>query len=58
MALDARRLKTVEQCIWHRGRGLLLADILPPWLLDLNLLVERSKPAARRARRPIGSPAW
>ena len=52
MALDARRLKTSREGIRHRRRGLLLADILPPWMLDLNLLVE-----AVESGRPPGAPA-
>ena len=52
MALDARRLKTVENVFGIEAAGLLLADILPPWLLDLNLLVEPVE-----AGRPPGAPA-
>jgi acyl-coenzyme A thioesterase PaaI-like protein len=52
MAMDARRLKTVENGFGIEAAGLLLADILPPWLLDLNLLVEQVE-----AGRPPGAPA-
>ena len=59
MAVDARRLKTVETVFGIDAAGVLLADILPPWMLDLNLLVEtgRSRPA-RRERPRTGSRAW
>ena len=40
MALSARRLKAVETVFGLDAAALLLADILPPWMLDLNLLVE------------------
>jgi acyl-coenzyme A thioesterase PaaI-like protein len=52
MALDARRLKTVEHVFGIDAAGILLAEILPPWLLDLNLLVESVE-----AGRPSGAPA-
>jgi acyl-coenzyme A thioesterase PaaI-like protein len=54
MALDARRLKTVENqnVFGIEAASLLLNDILPPWLLDLNLLVEQVE-----AGRPPGAPA-
>src|SRR4029079_14428452 len=51
MAMDARRLKTVENVFGIEAAGLLLADILPPWLQDLNLLVEQVE-----AGRPSGAP--
>ena len=53
MALDARRLKTVENLnvFGIEAASLLLTDILPPWLLDLNLLVEQVE-----AGRPPGAP--
>ena len=52
MALSARRLKTVESAFGIEAAGLLLARILPPWMLDLSLLVE-----AVEAGRPPGAPA-
>lgn len=52
MAMDARRLKAVEQVFGIQAAAVLLADILPPWLLDLNLLVESVE-----AGRPPGAPA-
>ena len=52
MALNARRLKTVENVFGVQAAGLLLAHILPPWLLDLSLLVE-----AVESGRPSGAPA-
>ena len=52
MALDARRLKTVDNVFGIAAADLLLADILPPWLLDLNLLVEQVE-----AGRPPGAAA-
>ena len=52
MAFSARRLKTVETVFGIEAAGLLLADILPPWLLDLSLLVE-----AVESGRPPGAPA-
>ena len=52
MALDARRLKTVENVFGIEGAGFLLANILPPWLQDLNLVVE-----AVESGRPPGAPA-
>ena len=51
MAVDARRLKTVETVFGIAAAGVLLADILPPWMLDLNLLVETVE-----AGRPPGAP--
>ena len=52
MAFDARRLKTVENVFGIEAAGRLMADILPPWMQDLNLLVE-----AVEASRPAGAPA-
>ena len=52
MAMDARRLKTVEQVFGIEAAAVLLADILPPWMLDLSLLVEQVE-----AGRPPGAPA-
>ncbi len=52
MAMDVRLLKTVENVFGIESAGLLLADILPPWLQDLNLLVEQVE-----AGRPPGAPA-
>ena len=40
MAVDARRLKTVEKVFGIDAAAVLLADLLPPWMLDLSLLVE------------------
>ena len=52
MALDARRLKTVETIFGIDAAAVLMADILPPWMQDLSLLVE-----AVEAVRPPGVPA-
>jgi acyl-coenzyme A thioesterase PaaI-like protein len=54
MALDARRLKTVENqnVFGIEAASLLLNVILPRWLLDLNLLVVH----VEAGRRP-GAPA-
>ena len=52
MALSARRLKAVETIFGLDAAALLLADILPPWMLDLNLLVE-----AVESGRPAGASA-
>ena len=52
MAVDARRLKTVEKVFGLEAAAVLLADLLPPWMLDLSLLVE-----AVEAGRPPGAPA-
>jgi len=52
MAVDARRLKTVEQVFGIEAAAVLLADLLPPWMLDLSLLVESVE-----AGRPPGAPA-
>src|SRR5947199_8591951 len=52
MAVDARRLKTVEKVFGLEAAAVLLADLLPPWLLDLSLLVETVE-----AGRPPGAPA-
>ena len=51
MAFDARRLKTVENVFGIEAAGRLMADILPPWMQDLSLLVE-----AVEAGRPAGAP--
>ena len=52
MALDARRLKTVEKVFGIDAAAVLMADLLPPWMLDLSLLVESVE-----AGRPPGAPA-
>src|ERR1041384_3190769 len=52
MAVDARRLKTVETVFGLDAAAVLMADLLPPWLLDLSLLVESVE-----AGRPSGAPA-
>jgi len=52
MAVDARRLKTVEKVFGIDAAAVLMADMLPPWMLDLSLLVE-----AVEAGRPPGAPA-
>jgi acyl-coenzyme A thioesterase PaaI-like protein len=52
MALSARRLKTVESIFGLDAAALLLADILPSWMLDLSLLVvavDSSRPAGASA---------
>ena len=51
MAMDARRLKPVEQVFGIDAAAVLLADIMPPWILDMNLMVETVE-----AGRPIGAP--
>src|SRR3954452_24125770 len=52
MAVDARRLKRGEQVFGREAPPVLLADLLPPWMLELSLLVE-----AVEAGRPPGAPA-
>jgi len=52
MAVDARRLKTVETVFGLEAAAVLMADLLPPWMLDLSLLVESVE-----AGRPHGAPA-
>ena len=52
MAVDARRLKAVEKVFGIDAAAVLLTDLLPPWMLDLSLLVE-----AVEAGRPPGAPA-
>ena len=52
MALSARRLKTVEAGFGLDAAALLLSDLLPPWMLDLSLLVE-----AVDSGRPAGASA-
>jgi acyl-coenzyme A thioesterase PaaI-like protein len=52
MVVDARRLKTVEKMFGIEAAGVLLADLLPPWMQDLHLLVE-----AVESGRPPGAPA-
>ena len=52
MAVDARRLKTVEKVFGIDAAAVLLTDMLPPWMLDLSLLVELVE-----AGRPPGAPA-
>jgi acyl-coenzyme A thioesterase PaaI-like protein len=54
MALSARRLKTIESVFGVEAASLLLADILPAWMLDLNLLVE----AVEAGRPPGASADW
>jgi acyl-coenzyme A thioesterase PaaI-like protein len=51
MAMDARRLKPVEQVFGVDAAAVMLADVMPPWMLDMNLLVETVE-----AGRPIGAP--
>jgi acyl-coenzyme A thioesterase PaaI-like protein len=51
MALSAHRLKTVEKVFGIETAAILLAEILPPWMLDLSLLVE-----AVESGRPPGAP--
>lgn len=52
MAVDARRLRAVEKTFGLDAAAVLLAELLPPWLQDLNLLVE-----AVECGRPPGAPA-
>jgi acyl-coenzyme A thioesterase PaaI-like protein len=52
MAVDARRLKTVEKVFGIDAAAVLMTDLLPPWVLDLSLLVESVE-----AGRPPGAPA-
>ena len=49
---DARRLKPVENVFGIDAAAVLMADLMPPWMQDLNLLVE-----AVEAGRPPGAPA-
>lgn len=51
MAFGARRLEAVEKAFGIDAAGLLLLDILPPWMQDLGLLVE-----AVESSRPPGAP--
>ncbi|MEI8150079.1 MAG: PaaI family thioesterase [Hyphomicrobiales bacterium] len=52
MAVDARRLKAVEKVFGIEAAAVLLVDLMPSWMLDLNLLVESVE-----AGRPPGAPA-
>ena len=52
MALSARRLTAVDNVFGIHAASVLLADILPPWMLDLNLLIESVE-----SGRPPGAPA-
>ncbi len=52
MALSTRRLKPVENIFGAEAASLLLARIMPSWMLDLSLLVE-----AIEAGRPPGASA-
>ncbi|MCX7312183.1 MAG: PaaI family thioesterase [Alphaproteobacteria bacterium] len=52
MAVDARRLKAVEKVFGIEAAAVLLFDLMPSWMLDLNLLVESVE-----AGRPPGAPA-
>jgi acyl-coenzyme A thioesterase PaaI-like protein len=52
MAVDARRLAAVEKVFGIDAAAVLLADLMPPWILDMNLLVETVE-----AGRPPGAPA-
>jgi acyl-coenzyme A thioesterase PaaI-like protein len=54
MAVDARRLKTVEKVFGIDAAAVLLADLLPPWMLDLSLLVE----SVEAGRPPGASADW
>jgi hypothetical protein len=52
MAVDARRLRPVEKTFGLDAAAVLMADLMPPWLLDLSLLVELVE-----SGRPPGAPA-
>lgn len=52
MAVDARRLKPVEKVFGIEAASVLLLDLMPSWMQDLNLLVESVE-----AGRPPGAPA-
>jgi acyl-coenzyme A thioesterase PaaI-like protein len=52
MAVDARRLRPVEKIFGLDAAAVLMADLMPPWLQELNLLVE-----AVESGRPPGAPA-
>ena len=52
MAVDARRLRPVEMMFGLDAAAVLMADLMPAWLQDLNLLVE-----AVESGRPPGAPA-
>ena len=52
MAVDARRLRPVEKMFGLDAAAVLMADLMPAWLQDLNLLVE-----AVESGRPPGAPA-
>ena len=51
MAMDARRLKPVEQVFGIDAAAVLLADLMPPWILDMNMLIETVE-----SGRPVGAP--
>ena len=50
MAVDARRLKPVDKVFGIDAAAVLLADLMPPWILELDLLIE-----AVEAGRPFGA---
>ncbi|CAN0141222.1 unnamed protein product [Phaeothamnion confervicola] len=52
MALQARRLETVESFFGIQAAGRLLTEVVAPWVQDLGLLVE-----AIESGRPAGAPA-
>lgn len=52
MTVDARRLQAVEKTFGLDAAATLMADLLPSWVQDLNLLVE-----AVETGRPPGAPA-
>jgi acyl-coenzyme A thioesterase PaaI-like protein len=52
MAVEARRLGTVDDVFGIEAAGRLLVEALPPWMQDLGLLVE-----AVESGRPAGAPA-
>jgi len=54
MAVDARRLRPVEKGFGLDAAAVLMADLLPPWMMDLSLLVE----AVESGRPPGAPPDW
>lgn len=54
MAVDARRLKAVEKTFGLDAAAMLIADLMPSWVQDLNLLVE----SVETGRPPGAPPDW
>src|ERR1700748_1649559 len=52
MAMTAHRLRPVETVFGIDAASMVMTEVLSPWMLDLNLLVE-----AVESVRPLGAPA-